>query len=256
MEWLNILSKIQGSDVGFGIAFLAGVITFFSPCILPVIPGYIGYFTGVGVNEVLHAGASKKRFYKQAVFIHSLWFVFGFLIIFVLLGMATGAVGSFLAVNKIVLQRIGGGLLILLGVYLMQIIKIPWLYKETKFTMPHVFKKFKWLNSLAAGVTFGFAWTPCIGPILATILFLATFSGGSFQGFLLLFVFALGLGLPFIVVALGIQRFLPLIRRAGKYIALIQKLAGASILILGILLVLNLFNPVLSYFIRLSNPIL
>ncbi|MDP3971009.1 MAG: cytochrome c biogenesis CcdA family protein [bacterium] len=246
MDWLNI-SNFQGSDVGFGIAFLAGVIAFFSPCILPLIPAYVSFFTGVGINELKNAKPEEHKKYQKQLLFHSLLFVAGFLLIFVLLGLATGALGSFLATYKASLQRIGGIFLIILGLFLMELIRVPWLYKQGKIDFKPHFKKAKWANSFIVGVSFGLAWTPCIGPVLATILFLATFSGGSLEGFFLLLTFALGLGLPFVVMAMGVTKFLPLIRKFGKYLMLVQKIAGGLIIILGLIMLTGSINYIIDY---------
>jgi cytochrome c-type biogenesis protein len=244
----------SGSDIGLGVAFLAGLVAFFSPCILPVIPAYVSYFAGVGLADLKEKTQREQRFYRHKIFRHSLLFVFGFLSIFVLLGLATGAAASLLAINKETLQRVGGVFMILLGIYLMEIFNIPWLYKQIKFDVQKKFTRFQWVNAFLTGVTFGFAWTPCIGPVLGTILFFATFAGGSTEGVILLLSFALGLGVPFIAVALGIQRFLPFIQRLGKYTAYVHKAAGVIILLMGLLLLVGWFNPILGYFIRLSTP--
>lgn len=255
MDWLQ-LDMFSGSDVGFGIAFLAGVLAFFSPCILPVIPAYVAYFTGVGISDISQASQKQQKQYRKKIFLHSLIFVSGFILIFTLLGLATGALGSFLAVHQATLQRFGGVFMIVLGVYLMEIIRLPRLYRQLKLDSSKHITKFQWLNTFLTGLTFGFAWTPCIGPVLASILFLATFSGGSLEGVVLLLTFSLGLAVPFIITALLIQSGMPLIKKFGKYIALVQKVAGAFIMVLGILLLTGYFNTVLYYFISISNPML
>lgn len=255
MDWLQ-LDMFTGSDVGFGIAFLAGVLAFFSPCILPLVPAYVAYFTGVGISDISHASQQQQTQYKKKVFLHSLIFVSGFILIFTLLGLATGALGSFLAVHQTTLQRLGGVFMILLGVYLMEIIHLPRLYTQLKLDSSKHITTFQWLNTFLAGLTFGFAWTPCVGPVLASILFLATFSGGSIEGVMLLLTFSLGIAVPFIITALLIQSVMPLIKKFGKYIMVIQKIAGAFIIVLGILLLTGYFNTVLYYFISISNPIL
>ncbi len=246
----------EASNIGFGVAFLAGFVTFFSACIVPVIPAYVSYFTGVGLAELKTQNNRQQRFYQKKIFLYSLLFVFGFLSIFVLLGLATGALSSLLTLNKALLQQIGGIFMLLLGLYIMEIFKIPWLYKQLQFDIHKKLTHFQGVNSFLTGVTFGFAWTPCIGPVLGTILFFATFAGGATEGTLMLLSFALGLGVPFILVALSIQKFLPYLQKWEKYAAWLHKATGIVIFIMGILLITGWFNTIVGYFIQKSTPFL
>lgn len=230
-NWLGLLNA--GSDVTVVIAFVAGVISFLTPCVLPIVPGYVGYLTGV------HLHTDKPR--RWLLVEHALLFVFGFLIVFVVLGAASGALQHWLAVSKVWLTRLGGIFLIGLGVIMTEWLPWPWLYKTISFQpqrsgsggqRPRV----SLWHSLMTGLTFGFSWSPCIGPLLGTILFLATFNGGSTRGALLLLIFSLGLGVPFIVTALFMEQLLPWLKRFTKNIAWLQKIGGVIIVLLGLML--------------------
>ncbi len=253
--WTNF-GLFIGGDVGFGVAFLAGIIAFLSPCILPIVPAYLGYFTGIELSDVEKQGEKKKHALRRKTFIQAVLFVTGFIIVFMLLGLASGTLGSLLSVNKELLQRLGGILMILLGLYVLEVFKIPWLYKQFKIDFHKGFTKWQSLNSFLTGLTFGFAWTPCIGPILASVLFLATFSGGSIRGVLLLLAFALGLAVPFLLLALSIQSVAPLLKKFNRYTIIAQKIAGVMLLIMGVLLILNKFAYLVGYFTRLSSPVI
>lgn len=243
----GLLDNLQGSDVGYGIAFLAGLLTFFSPCVLPIVPAYLAYCSGVSLVELGKADQALKRFYQRKVFLHAIWFVLGFMAVFVLLGLATGWLGGWLVQWRSVMQIFGGILLIGLGLYLLEVFKLPVLYKQAKLNFGSGIGRVQWLNAFLTGVAFGFAWTPCIGPVLASILFLATWSGGSAFGVSLLFMFALGMSIPFLLSALLIQSFSKWLRRLGPVLPVLQKIAGVIIMIMGILLILGWFEPIMIW---------
>lgn len=235
-----------GNVAGLGVAFLAGMIAFLSPCILPVIPAYLSYFSGVSVDEL--SRNSESRSARRALLWNALLFIVGFLIVFVSLGVAFGAVGQFLVVNRETFLRFGGILLILFGLYLLELLPIPALYRTAKFqvTGNSRFQIARSLQSFLTGLAFGFAWTPCIGPILGTILFYATWAGGSTQGFVLLLSFALGLGVPFFLSAVALQFALPLLKRSASMLQTVQRVAAGVLLFTGALIVVGLFDDVLG----------
>lgn len=254
--WEFQLAEIAGSDVGLGIAFLAGVIAFFSPCVLPILPVYISYFTGMNAVELRELPEDQqKKLFRNTTW-QAIAFVVGFLLIFMLLGLASGSLGGLLSFCRSKLQYIGGALFMFLGVYLLELLPIPWLYKQAKINAPINLTRWKIVNALVAGLLFGFAWTPCIGPVLATILFIATFAGGSVYGVLLLAFFALGLGLPFILLALTIQWTLPLIRKYMFLLVGLQKIAGVLLVLLGLLMITGLMTRAIQYLLGFSQPLL
>lgn len=242
------LNFFMTSGWAWGVAFFAGVAAFFSTCVLPMLPTYVSYFTGLGTIGAAPAVAGttrgllafpKSRFHHHKILINALWFVLGFLAVFMLLGLASGILGSWLTTHKVLMKKIGGGFLIIFGWHLLQIWKIPWLYKRWGFAGIVSAFRWPWLNTFLTGITFGFAWTPCIGPVLGAILLLATFAEGSVRGMLLMGTFALGLGTPFLVSALGIEKILPFLQHGGKYLVWVQRATGAILLITGIIWLLN-----------------
>lgn len=243
----GLFNNLQGSDVGYGIAFLAGLLTFFSPCLLPIVPVYLAYCSGVSLVELAKADAVLQRFYQRKVFLHALWFVLGFTGVFILLGFATGWLGGWLIQWRTFMQVVGGVVLLGLGIYLLELFKLPALYKRAQYHFGNTVRHVQWLNALLAGVAFGFAWTPCIGPILASILFLATWSGGSWFGVSLLLMFALGLSIPFLLSALLIQSFSGWLRKIGPVIPILQKIVGVFIMLMGTLLLLGWFEPMMIW---------
>lgn len=239
------------ANISLGVAFLAGLVTFLSPCILPIVPSYLSYVVGISAAELKQTNQSSR----WTVVWYACLFVLGFITVFMVLGLITGTVGGWLALYKTKLQVVGGAVLMLFGLYLLEVFKFPWLYKQVKLTTPHRISRWQSLNAMVIGMTFGLSWTPCVGPVLASILFLATFSGGSTQGVLLLFMFALGLAVPFLVIALFLQKLLPLLKRFGKYLIWVHRLVGIMIVLIGLALLTGTFNQISGYFMNLSQPI-
>ncbi len=223
--------------VGFAVAFAAGLLSFLSPCVLPLIPSYVGYLTGMSVEEV------ERR--RGTAVLHGLWFVAGFSLVFVLLGAAASAVGNLLRDYQVWLGRVGGVLLILFGVYLLGILRPAFLMRERRIELAR--KPLGYFGSGVVGFTFGAAWTPCIGPILGGILTLAATQAGLGRGVALLAVYALGLGVPFLLTALALDRFLVWFQRFRPYIIWVDRIAGAMLIVLGILLVTDSFTLLAGY---------
>ena len=223
--------------VGVAVAFAAGLLSFLSPCVLPLIPSYVGYLTGMSVEEV------ERR--RGTAVLHGLWFVAGFSLVFVLLGAAASAVGNLLRDYQVWLGRVGGVLLILFGVYLLGILRPALLMREWRVELAR--KPLGYFGSGVVGFTFGAAWTPCIGPILGGILTLAATQAGLGRGIVLLAVYALGLGVPFLLTALALDRFLVWFQRFRPYIIWVDRIAGAMLIVLGILLVTDSFTLLAGY---------
>ncbi|HYU27441.1 MAG TPA: cytochrome c biogenesis protein CcdA [Gemmatimonadales bacterium] len=219
------------------VAFAAGLLSFLSPCVLPLIPSYVGFLTGMSVEE-----AERHR---GTALLHGIWFVAGFSLVFVLLGAAASAVGNLLRDYQVWLGRIGGVLLILFGVYLLGILRPAFLMREWRIQLAR--KPIGYFGSGVVGFTFGAAWTPCIGPILGGILTLAATQAGLGRGVALLAAYALGLALPFLVTALALDRFLVWFQRFRPYILWVDRIAGALLVLLGILLVTDSFTLLAGY---------
>ena len=219
------------------VAFAAGLLSFLSPCVLPLIPSYVGFLTGMTVQEV------ERR--RWTALLHGLWFVAGFSLVFVLLGAAASAVGGLLREYQVWLGRVGGVLMILFGVYLLGVLRPAFLTREWRIQLAR--KPLGLFGSGVVGFTFGAAWTPCIGPILGGILTLAATQAGLATGMMLLAVYALGLALPFLLTALALDRFLVWFQRFRPYIVWVDRIAGGMLIVLGILLVTDSFTLLASY---------
>ena len=180
-------------------AFIAGFLMFLAPCTLPLVPAYLGFISGVSLIDLQDKAKSKRV--RLKIFLNGLFFVIGFSLVFIVLGTAAGFIGMSLVQHKMWLGRIGGIFVILFGLFMMNIVKIPVFSKEKRLKIPFIFERGKPLNSLILGSVFAFGWTPCIGPVLGSILTLAAVSATVGQGAFLLFIFSLGMAVPFMVIA-------------------------------------------------------
>lgn len=223
----------DGQTVNVFVAFLAGMVTFLAPCVLPILPAYIGYISGV----TLETTSSKSE--RRRIFLNSLAFVGGFLVVFVLLGVTATWIGRWLNQYRALIQTIGGLLMILIGLHVAGVFRWKIFSRYAKFNIQKEMTRFQYVNAFLIGSVFGFSWTPCIGPVLAVILFWAGRSDTFWQGFFLLFSFGLGLGVPFLLLSLFASRFTRVLRRAGVWLERIQVVAGLIIVVMGILLIGN-----------------
>ena len=223
--------------VSLTVAFAAGVLSFLSPCVLPLIPSYVGYLTGLTAEQV-----AERR---GLALLHALWFVAGFAVVFVALGATASALGSLFRDSRVWLARAGGVMLIILGLSLLGVLRISFLMRERQFTLAR--KPVGYLGSAVVGVAFGAAWTPCIGPILGGILTLAAAQAGLGQGTALLAAYALGLAVPFLLAALALERFLEWFQKFRRYLGWVDRIAGALLVVLGILLVTDRFTLLANY---------
>jgi cytochrome c-type biogenesis protein len=238
---------IDPSQVTLPLAVLAGLLSFVSPCVLPLVPAYIGYLTGQAANTAssslaaVSPGGEAVAVQKPGrwqVFLHGVFFVTGFSLIFILLGISAGVIGqlgrSFMQVTEWVL-RIGGLLIIVLGLHTMGVIRIPFLYYDTRRqSQPR--PELGYLGSVFMGITFSAGWSPCLGPILAAMLTLGATTGSVGRATFLLAAYALGLGIPFLLTALLLDRATGQLRRLQKYMRVIEIISGILLIIIGILI--------------------
>jgi len=222
---------MEFSLFGIVIAFVAGIISFLSPCVLPLVPGYVSYIAGGTLEDLTEGSTVRQRL--RAIYL-SLFFILGFSLVFIALGASASAIGEFLLSNKRLFEYIAGGVIILFGVYLMGLFRIPFLEREIRFVSRtaggHP------ASALLLGTAFAFGWTPCIGPVLGTILTMSANANEVSVGVVLLTFYSLGLGLPFLVAAAFTGVFLhslKSIRRIGRPF---QFVAGAIMVALGIAL--------------------
>ena len=216
----------------FALAFVAGLLSFLSPCVLPLIPSYVGFLTGLTLEEL------EVR--RGTALAHALWFVAGFSLIFIALGATASALGVLLLRSQVWIGRIGGVVVILFGLYLLGVLRPALLMRERKVQLAR--KPLGYLGSAFVGVTFGAAWTPCIGPILGAILTLAAAQASVWHGAALLTAYSAGLALPFVVTALALDRFLAWFQRFRPYLVWVERIAGGLLILLGLLLVSDRFT--------------
>jgi cytochrome c-type biogenesis protein len=234
---------VEGGQVSFALAFAAGVASFLSPCVLPVVPGYVGFVTGVTLEE--YRTAEQARVRRQAA-VHSALFILGFSALFVLLGASATALGLVVRRALPLIQQVGGAVIVLFGLYLLGVIRLPLLLRERRVQLST--KPAGMLGSVVAGVAFGAGWTPCIGPVLASILLYAGMSATMLYGAALLGTYALGLGIPFFVAAVAFNWFLARTPRLRPWLVPIERVAGVVMIFAGVLLFTGRFSALSRFF--------
>ncbi len=209
-----------------------GAVSFASPCILPLIPSYVSYITGISYDELMSRESRKKN--MNITLLHSLAFVGGFSIIFVLLGATASLAGSILSQYLGVIRIVGGALIILMGIFVMDVVNIPFLQREAKLQLKT--RPAGYVGTIVVGMIFGAGWTPCTGPFLGSVLTLAMTSETLGSGMALLMLYSLGLGIPFILSAIAISAFLSSFGKLKKHFKAIKVVSGIILIIMGILL--------------------
>ncbi len=215
-------------------AFLAGVISFLSPCVLPLIPGYVSMVSKMSFEELTDGSMEGKA---SKIFLPSLFFVLGFSFVFVSLGAGASFVGTFIQENKVLLLRVSGVIIILFGLFTMDILKISYLYRERRLNLPA--GNIGLVGTFFLGIAFGFGWTPCVGPILASILLYASTAEGAGKGAALLFVYSIGLGLPFILTGLALSKALTAFGWIKRHYNLYKIIVGGTLIAVGVLMLTN-----------------
>lgn len=225
------------SFISIFLALLAGIVSFLSPCIFPLVPAYLAQLTGTSISDnQLHAD-------RKVIISRSIGFIIGFTIVFLLLGASSTAFGQLFMKNRELLEKIGGIVIVVLGLQMLGLFSIKMLMNEKRLQSKPK-KSTSFLGSVGFGFIFGAGWSPCIGLVLSSILILAAQSGTMASGMFLLFIYSIGLGIPFLIVALVYSRSLNKIRKMNRYLPIIQKASGAVMIILGILLYTGLFTRI------------
>jgi cytochrome c-type biogenesis protein len=222
-------------DVTVFAAFLAGVISFVSPCVLPIVPGYLSFITGLSMDEMQGTGEHRRAL--AGVIANMIAFILGFSVVFISLGATATFVGQLVFDYKEFLARNLAVLVIVFGLHFMKVIDIPLLNYEKRFHSRR--KQFGVLGSFAIGLTFAFGWTPCIGPILASILFVASSQDSISQGIFLLTVYSLGLGIPFFLAGIAFNYFLGVSSKIKRHFKVVEVTGGVLLLVVGFLLLNN-----------------
>ena len=222
---------------GLVVAFTAGLLSFLSPCVLPLIPSYLTFITGMSLDEV--------RVARGAALTHALLFIAGFTLIFLALGATATTLGLVLTHYRGWIARIGGALIIVFGLYLLGVFNIGAFSRERRLHLAD--KPVGYLGTVLVGIAFGAGWTPCIGPILGSILIYTSSTADLGRGLLLLGAYSLGLAVPFLVAALAVNHFVPAFARFRRHLAWVSRVSGVLLIAVGLLLVTNYFSILASY---------
>ncbi|TLP49106.1 MULTISPECIES: cytochrome c biogenesis CcdA family protein [Cohaesibacter] len=220
-------------DVTYPGALLAGFISFVSPCVLPLVPPYLCYMAGVSMDQL--TGTNDKQRAASRIILSAVAFVLGFTTVFVLLGAGASVIGQYLKLYSGILSYVAGAIIIVMGLHFLGVFRIAFLYREARVNVQR--KPAGLLGAYLIGLAFAFGWTPCIGPVLATILAVAGTEESVQQGMLLLTVYSLGLGIPFLLAAAFAGQFLGMMQRFKKHMGLVEKLMGGLLVVTGILFV-------------------
>lgn len=224
-------------SLGVLVAFAGGLLSFLSPCVLPLVPSYLGFVTGFTANEM-----SGRR---KIAMVHATLFVLGFTLVFMLFGASATALGRVLKYYEIWFQRVGGVLIILFGLYCLGVLKLRFLDQEARLHLDR--KPVGYLGSLLVGMTFAAGWTPCIGPILGGILGLAATEASLPRGMLLLGAYSLGLAVPFLLAAFAVESFLDWFQRFRRYMRWVQRASGVLLIAVGLLLATGHFTRLAAW---------
>ncbi len=234
----------MGSQVSFGVAFLAGLVSFLSPCVLPLVPIYLAQLVGESVYQSTQEGGSLTA--RLTTLLHAALFVLGFTCAFVALGATASTLGAFLRAHQLILREVGGLLLIIIGLHLAGVFKLPFLYWQKRFefrpSRPGL------AASFLIGLIFAIGWTPCVGLILGSILGLAANAGTLRQGVILLLMYSLGLGLPFLLLGLGLNQISQILKRLKPHLGKIEVATGIVMVLAGLAIFFNLLPYLNHYF--------
>jgi cytochrome c-type biogenesis protein len=218
---------VPDAQIGLAVAFGAGLLSFLSPCVLPLVPSYVTFITGLSFEDVARA--------RRNALTHALLFVSGFTLIFVLLGAGATTLGRLLAAYRDVIARVGGVLVIAFGLFLLGAFNLAAFQRERRVHLAD--KPAGYLGTVLVGVAFGAGWTPCIGPVLGAILTYNLGSDDVGRGALMLFAYALGLAVPFVLAAVALERFLALFQRMRRFLGVASRASGALLVGVGVLMI-------------------
>lgn len=234
-------------------SFIAGLLTFLSPCIFPLLPGYISFMSGESLENLKSDAAGSGKFSPRfKAFLGAVFFGLGFTLVFVALGATATSFGKILNSYQALLSQTAGVIVIIFGLHMMGVFKIKFLMKTSKITYKKRSFPF-FLNAFFLGIAFVLGWTPCVGPILAGILAVASQEASVAQGMVLLFVYSLGLWIPFLVAALAVNELMSAIKKGGKYLIWVERAAGVLLIIIGILLLTNKMASLAAWFTKVFS---
>ncbi len=228
---------MNGTSLSFPLAFAAGLLSFLSPCVLPLVPSYVSFITGLSFESLTAAGAGQRARIKRLTVANSASFILGFSSVFVGLGASSSAIGRWLFHYQDTIRMVGGAVTIVFGLFISGILRLDFLMKERKFHLSG--RPAGYIGAFLIGMTFAAGWTPCIGPILGGILLVAATRGSAFYGLKLLGVYSLGLALPFFAAALAMNTFLSYSKRIMRYMRVIMLVSGLIMVLFGVMLLEN-----------------
>jgi cytochrome c-type biogenesis protein len=240
---------LSSTDFTGMIAFLSGLLSFFSPCILPLVPSYLIFISGITFDDYTGLQSGK---YRKIVLIHSLAFIVGFSFVFVALGISSSALGRLLSSYQVYVMRIGGFILIILGLYYLDVIKMPFLNREKVFHLKE--KPVGLFGSFIIGVTFSLGWTPCVGPALSSILIIASTTENIWEGIYLLGLYSLGLAIPFLISALLFDQLFGLLKKYSSIVKYSMKFLGVLFIVIGILFFSSYWGLVIGKIGQMLSP--
>ncbi|GFE59406.1 cytochrome c biogenesis CcdA family protein [Geobacter sp. AOG1] len=234
---------MEASNITYLGAFVAGILSFLSPCVLPLIPSFITYITGLSFADLQAEHPTHKV--RQQTIIHTLLFIAGFTVVFVLLGASATFIGGLMQEHMTAIRRIGGLLIVLFGVHLTGLFPIKFLLGEKRIAVHR--KPVGYVGSFLVGLAFAAGWTPCIGPILASILMVAAAEETVLHGIALLLTYSMGLAIPFFLAALAMHQFLVVFNRFKKYIRIFEIVTGVFLIIVGVMVFTNYLTVLSRY---------
>ncbi len=223
---------METSSLSLFIAFGAGLLSFLSPCVLPLVPSYISFITGMNLEDLQGS--------RRDTIVHALLFVAGFSLIFLALGAGATVFGQIMLRYRDVISRVGGVLIIIFGLYLLGVFNLSFLMKDTRLHLAN--KPLGYFGTLVVGIAFGAGWSPCIGPILGAILTMAANEADLGRGLTLLGAYSMGLAVPFVAAAVMVERFIELFAKVRRHMVWVNRMAGALLLLVGGLMVSNRFT--------------
>ena len=225
------------ASLGILIAFSAGLLSFLSPCVLPLVPSYVTFITGMNLEDLQRS--------RRTTLVHATLFVVGFTLIFLALGAGATVFGQLMLRYRDLISRAGGGLIIVFGLYLLGAFNLSFLMKDTRLHLAN--KPLGYLGTLVVGVAFGAGWSPCIGPILGAILTMAANEADLGRGLGLLLAYSMGLAVPFMAAALMVERFLALFAKVRRHMVWVNRIAGLLLVLVGLLMVTNRFTMLANW---------
>lgn len=236
-------------DISLPVAFVSGLVSFFAPCVVPLLPTYIAYVSGVSLADLRERGMAQ---FQRTLVFSSVFYILGFSLIFVLLGVAAGGVGSLFRQYDFVIAKAGGILLVIFGLQFGGFINMPFLSSGSGLSVPSWVARLGYLRPFGIGVVFATVWTPCVGVVLGSILTIAAVQGQALPGALLLFVYSLGISVPFLIVALTLAHAPQYLGIISRHIGVVSRVAGLILVALGVLLLTDTYKFVNSWLFEVA----